>query len=74
MNCPFCANQIRAGASLCEHCGSELAIPEMLLTEQRELKERLESLQEELDELDRELARRKRAMRAAEPAGANRSG
>jgi len=56
MRCPFCAEDVRDDASVCRHCGNDLKIPEGLVEENTELKERVASLQRELTELQGRLA------------------
>lgn len=59
MRCPFCAEDVRDGASVCRHCGNDLEIPEFLISENAELKERAETLGRELKELHSKMVRRK---------------
>jgi len=56
MRCPFCAGDISEEASVCRHCGNDLKIPEALIAENSELKERIASLQGELSDLYSRLA------------------
>jgi predicted amidophosphoribosyltransferase len=59
MRCPFCAEDVRDDASVCRHCGNDLKIPESLIGENAELKERVADLRRELAELHGRLALRK---------------
>jgi hypothetical protein len=61
MRCPFCSENIRAGASVCRHCGNDLKIPDALLVENAELDERVKALRRELTELQGRLTRRKKS-------------
>ena len=56
MRCPFCAEDTRDDALVCRHCGNDLKIPEVLITENNELKEQVATLQRELNELHSKLA------------------
>ena len=56
MRCPFCAEDVRDDASVCRHCGNDLRIPESLIEENAELKERVGELQRELTDLVGRLA------------------
>jgi hypothetical protein len=60
MLCPFCAEDVRDDASVCRHCGNDLKIPETLIAENTELKERVASLQRELSDLHSRLILQKR--------------
>jgi hypothetical protein len=51
MRCPFCAEDVRDDASVCRHCSNDLKIPESLIAENAELKERVTALQRELTDL-----------------------
>ena len=59
MRCPFCAEDVRDDASVCRHCGNDLKIPESLIAEHAELKERVAALQCELAHLHDKLGLRK---------------
>jgi len=59
MRCPFCAEDVHDDASVCRHCGNDLKIPESLIQENAELKERVADLQRELTDLHSRLAQRK---------------
>lgn len=59
MRCQFCAEDVRDDASVCRSCGNDLKIPEFLLAENAELKERARALQHELQELHNSLRRLK---------------
>lgn len=59
MRCPFCAEDVHDDASVCRHCGNDLKIPESLIEENAELKERVADLQRELTDLHGRLAQRK---------------
>jgi hypothetical protein len=59
MRCQFCAGDISEEASVCRHCGNDLKIPETLIAENSELKERVASLQRELSDLHGRLASQK---------------
>jgi len=59
MLCPFCAGDVRDDASVCRHCGNDLKIPETLIAENAELKERVASLQRELSDLHSRLVLQK---------------
>jgi predicted amidophosphoribosyltransferase len=59
MRCPFCAEDVRDDASVCRHCGNDLQIPESLIAENAELKDRVTTLQRELAELQGRLGLRK---------------
>ena len=59
MRCPFCAEDVRDDASVCRHCGNDLKIPETLIEENAELKERVADLQRELTDLRGRLAQQK---------------
>lgn len=56
MRCLFCAGDVSEEASVCRHCGNDLKIPETLIAENIELKERVASLQRELSDLHDRLA------------------
>ena len=60
MRCPFCAEDVRDDAAVCRYCGNYLTVPESLLAENLELKKRLAALQNELAELHRKTASRRR--------------
>lgn len=51
MRCPFCAEDVHDDASVCRHCGNDLQIPQSLIDENDELKERVAGLQRDLSEL-----------------------
>lgn len=57
VDCPFCLEPVRAGARLCCHCRSDLAVSMPLLLAQRAQAERLEALVEQVAELRADLAR-----------------
>jgi len=57
MRCAFCNENVRTDASICRHCGNELKIPESLMLENEELKERVASLRRELADLQGQLGR-----------------
>ncbi|HXZ47038.1 MAG TPA: hypothetical protein VEH02_09965 [Pseudolabrys sp.] len=59
MRCPFCAEDARDDASVCRHCGNDLKIPETLIAENAELKDRVADLQRELTVLHGRLTQRK---------------
>lgn len=59
MRCPFCAEDVRDDASVCRHCGNDLKVPEALISENKELKEQVATLQHKLEELRSSLAYRK---------------
>ena len=60
MRCPFCAEDVRGDASVCRYCGNDLRIPDSLIAENSDLKERVATLQRQLEELYRKLALRKK--------------
>ena len=57
MRCPFCNEDVRADASICRHCQNDLKIPEPLVLENEELKERVANLRRELADLQGQLGR-----------------
>jgi predicted amidophosphoribosyltransferase len=59
MRCPFCAEDVRDDASVCRHCGNDLKIPKVLISENAELKEHVATLQRELKDLHSKLVLRK---------------
>jgi len=59
MRCPFCAEEVRDEAAVCRHCGNYLVVPESLLAESVELKNRLAALQLELTQLQGKIAMRR---------------
>ena len=58
MRCPFCEEEVRDDAPVCRHCANNLKIPESLMAENTELKERVAILQLELANLHDKLALR----------------
>jgi predicted amidophosphoribosyltransferase len=60
MRCSFCAEEVHDDASVCRRCGNDLKIPEFLVSENQELKERVTTLQRELGELRERLGRLKK--------------
>jgi len=57
VRCPFCDEDVRTDASICHHCGNDLKIPESLMLENAELKERVANLRRELADLQGQLGR-----------------
>jgi uncharacterized small protein (DUF1192 family) len=55
VRCPFCDEDVRTDASICHHCGNDLKIPESLMLENAELKERVANLRRELADLQGQL-------------------
>jgi hypothetical protein len=51
MQCPFCVEEIRENASICQYCRNDLRIPDALLTENQDLKKHVVELRRELGEL-----------------------
>ena len=60
MECPFCAEEVRAEALVCKHCSHDLKVPESLREENRELTAKLAELQQEVRDLRAELDRARR--------------
>jgi len=60
MRCPFCAEDVRDDASVCRHCGNDLKIPDSLIAENLELKDRVATLRRELKDLHSKLGLRAR--------------
>lgn len=61
MRCPFCNETVRADASICRHCRNDLKVPESLMLENAELKERVASLRGELLDLQGQLGRQNKS-------------
>jgi len=55
MECPFCAGEVKDDAIVCKHCTRDLRIPESLLEENRELKNRVKGFHASIAEAEREL-------------------
>jgi len=61
MRCPFCDEDVRDDAPVCRHCGNDLKIPESLIVENTDLKQRMASMERELTELHDRLAVQKKS-------------
>lgn len=61
MRCPFCDEDVRDDAPVCRHCGNDLKIPESLIVENTDLKQRVASMERELTELHDRLAVQKKS-------------
>ena len=61
VRCPFCDEDVQADASICHHCGNDLKIPESLVLENAELKERVANLRRELADLQGQLGRQNKS-------------
>jgi hypothetical protein len=55
MECPFCAGEVTDDVFVCKHCARDLRVPESLLEESRELKNKVEELRARIAEAQREL-------------------
>lgn len=59
MECPFCAGEVKEGALACKHCARDLRVPESLMEENRELKNKVKELRASIAEAEGELKRLK---------------
>lgn len=60
MECPFCAEEIKAEALVCRHCSHDLKVPATLREENQELTAKLAELQQEVRDLRAELEQSRR--------------
>ena len=61
VRCPFCDEDVQVDASICHHCGNDLKIPESLVLENTEIKERVANLRRELADLQGQLGRQNKS-------------
>lgn len=59
MQCPFCAEEKNEQVPVCASCGRDTAIPEVLIAERAELRQKREALRAELAKATARLAARR---------------
>jgi predicted amidophosphoribosyltransferase len=59
MECPFCRGEVTQDALVCKHCARDLKVPESLIEENRELKNKIKELHASIAEAEQELKRLK---------------
>ena len=59
MECSFCRGEVKEDALVCKHCARDLRVPESLMEENRELKNKVKELRANIAEAEHELKRLK---------------